>query len=78
MSSEAVIYETGVPLSIGVSEYDYDNNMDRWWEITSANGNDLQLTFTDFNVESQSSCAYDAVEIYTDDDSFEEETFCGN
>ena len=44
------------------------------WRLTSENGGNIQLTFVSFNVEFDSSCSYDYVEVLYGDYS---ERFCG-
>ena len=50
------------------------DNILQEWTLTSENGGNIQLTFVSFDVEYESSCGYDYVEVMYGDYS---ERFCG-
>ncbi|XP_072171274.1 protein SpAN-like [Diadema setosum] len=55
----------------------YDNHEDCTWLIEGAPGATVTLTFVDMDIESHSTCNYDAVEVRTGDVSSPGLKFCG-
>lgn len=62
-------------------DYNYDNNADCDWTIEAEAGRNVQLTFLTFDIESETYCSYDYVDVFPGPDDYSGQKFgryCGN